>query len=107
MLEILRVEQRTGQLVGTALLRYREFLSPPRQWPLYPMPDVCSCPSCRLDDVRNARDVLEDALEQLPPRARAELRRRVMALDKEYRRRTLPDLWSDQETWWRRRLTVH
>ncbi|WP_051896949.1 hypothetical protein [Kibdelosporangium aridum] len=101
------MEKRTGQFVGSALRRYQEFLSPPRRWPLYPVPDDCPCPSCCLDDVRNARDVLEDALAQLPPRARAELRRRVMALDKEYRRRTLPDLWSDQESWWRRRLTVN
>ncbi|MFE4397771.1 MULTISPECIES: hypothetical protein [Streptomycetaceae] len=92
-----------------ALRRYREFLRPPGRRPLYPQESHCPCPGCSFDDVRHARDVLEEALERLPERARAELGRLVKALDTVFLHRTLPDPFADRrqwrtEFWWYRRL---
>lgn len=92
-----------------ALRRYRAFLEPPGSRPRYPQDAECSCRGCSFDDVRHARDVLELVLAQLSVRARAELRRRVVTLDTEYLRRTLPDPFAGSrqwrsDLWWRRRL---
>lgn len=92
-----------------ALRRYREFLHPPGRRPLYPRESYCSCTWCSFDDVRYARDVLEEVLERLPERARAELGRLVKPMDAVFLRRTLPDpfvhrrQWRTQ-FWWYRRL---
>lgn len=75
---------------GKALRRYWAFLYPAGSRPLYPQDAACRCRSCALDDVRHARDVLEQALGLLPSREGAELRRVVQQLDDLYRRRTLP-----------------
>ncbi|MEU6676508.1 hypothetical protein [Streptomyces sp. NPDC046925] len=61
--------------------------------------------------MRHARDVLADVLQQLPARARGELRRHVARLDDTYRARTLPDPFADRrpwrsDRWWRRRLAA-
>ncbi|MER5197255.1 hypothetical protein ACWD3J_29345 [Streptomyces sp. NPDC002755] len=92
-----------------ALRRYREFLHPPGRRPLYPRESFCSCPGCSFDDVRHARDVLEEVMERLPERARAELVRRVKLLDAVFLRRTLPDPFAHRrewrtQFWWYRRL---
>ncbi|MDY0813296.1 hypothetical protein [Kitasatospora purpeofusca] len=92
-----------------ALRRYREFLNPPGRRPLYPQKSHCSCSGCSFDDVRHARDVLEEILERLPERARAELGRLVEPLDTAFLRRTLPDPFAHRrqwrtEFWWYRRL---
>ncbi|MFE1922193.1 hypothetical protein ACFW91_06440 [Streptomyces asoensis] len=92
-----------------ALRRYREFLRPPGSRPLYPREAFCGCPGCSFDDVRYARDVLEDILRRLPERTRAELDRLVRPLDAELLRRTLPDPFAHRrqwrtEYWWYRRL---
>ncbi|MFR9797432.1 hypothetical protein ACL02U_16200 [Streptomyces sp. MS06] len=94
-----------------ALRRYRAFLEPSGRRPLYPQDAHCSCRGCSLDDVRHARDVLEEVLQRLPSRSRAELKRRVARLDAGYLERTLPDPFAERrqwraDLWWRRRLTV-
>ncbi|MFD8598003.1 hypothetical protein ACFV1L_23645 [Kitasatospora sp. NPDC059646] len=92
-----------------ALRRYRAFSLPSGRRPRYPQGAECSCRGCSFDDVRHARDVLDDVLRQLPARAREELGRRVAVLDAAYARRTLPDPFADgrqwrPDRWWRRRL---
>ncbi|MFD8952511.1 hypothetical protein ACFV0B_27070 [Streptomyces xanthophaeus] len=92
-----------------ALRRYREFLHRPGRRPLYPREAFCSCDCCSFDDVRHARDVLEEVLEQLPEQARAELGRLVEPMDAMFLRRTLPDPFVHRrqwrtEFWWYRRL---
>ncbi|GAA4888824.1 hypothetical protein ACFPM3_18755 [Streptomyces coeruleoprunus] len=92
-----------------ALRRYEAFLRPPGRRPLYPQDEECSCRHCSFDDVRHARDVLEEVLRQLPPRASAELARLVASLDRAYLRRTLPDPFAGErqwraDRWWHRRL---
>lgn len=92
-----------------ALRRYQTFLEPLGRRPLYPQDAECSCRGCSFDDVRHARDVLELVLEQLPVRARAELKRKVVSLDTVYLKRTLPDPFAHcrqwrSDLWWRRRL---
>ncbi|WP_327420405.1 hypothetical protein OG612_38345 [Streptomyces sp. NBC_01527] len=94
-----------------ALRRYQAFLQPPGRRPLYPQDAHCSCSGCSFDDVRHARDVLEEVLQRLPFRARAELKHQVTALDAVYLDRTLPDPFADRrqwrvDLWWHRRLTV-
>lgn len=61
------------------------------------------------DDVRHARDVLDEVMRRLPPRARTEPARRVAPLDAAYLARTLPDPFARERQWraalwWRRRL---
>ncbi len=92
-----------------ALQRYREFLRPPGRRPLYPRESSCDCTWCSFDDVRHARDVLEEVLERLPERARGELARLVRRLDTEFLRRTLQDPFAHRRRWrirfwWYRRL---
>jgi hypothetical protein len=92
-----------------ALRRYRAFALSPGRGSLYPQDAECSCRGCSFDDVRHARDVLDEVLQQLPAGAREELRRRVASLDAAYLQRTLPDPFADQrqwrsDLWWRRRL---
>ncbi|MET8450728.1 hypothetical protein [Streptomyces sp. NPDC005209] len=91
-----------------ALRRYRAFLSRPGLRTLYPREAFCpSCPGCALDDVRHARDVLAEILPLLPPRARGELRRALLTLDRHYRTRTLPDPLAaarGEAPWWHGRL---
>ncbi|MFE0516803.1 hypothetical protein [Streptomyces sp. NPDC058964] len=114
-LAILRLEQLSEDYfvhpgsTDRALRRYRAFLAPPGRRPLYPQDSVCSCRGCSFDDVRHARDVLAEVLRQLPHRSRAELTRRVVALDAVYLGRTLPDPFAEHrqwrsDLWWRRRL---
>ncbi|MFF3563694.1 hypothetical protein ACFYXS_26965 [Streptomyces sp. NPDC002574] len=88
---------------------YQAFALPPGRRPRYPQEAECSCRGCSFDDVRHARDVLDEVLRQLPSRARAELVRRMASLDAGYLRRTLPDPFAGQrqwrpDLWWRRRL---
>ncbi|MEV1065416.1 hypothetical protein [Streptomyces sp. NPDC050263] len=89
-----------------ALRRYRRFLRTPGLGILYPRTSVCpSCPGCGLDDVRYARDILDETLSRLPPRPRAELIGAVRALDRGYLLRTLPHpLLRPPLPWWHRRL---
>ncbi|MET8624387.1 hypothetical protein ABZW30_11630 [Kitasatospora sp. NPDC004669] len=90
-----------------ALRRYRQFLSPPGTRPRYPRALHCTCRGCSFDDVRHARDVLDEVLSVLPPGPRAELARLVRPLDAAYLRRTLPDpltRFSWPAPWWYRRL---
>ncbi|WP_316520732.1 hypothetical protein [Kitasatospora brasiliensis] len=114
-LAVLRTERlNPGYLIhpgdtDRALRRYREFLHPPGRRPLYPQEAECSCSGCSFDDVRHARDVLEEILPILPPRARAELVRVLRPLDAALLRRTLPDPFTHRrswrtEFWWYRRL---
>lgn len=91
-----------------ALRRYAAFLRPPGRRPLYPQETGCSCRGCSFEDIRHARDVLEEVLRRLPPRPQGELRDRVRALDVGYAGRTLPDRftvrrpWRPDRWWWRR-----
>jgi hypothetical protein len=92
-----------------ALRRYQAFSLSPGRRPRYPQDADCSCRGCSFDDVRHARDVLDEVLRELPARAREELRRRVAVVDAAYLRRTLPDPFADRrqwrsDLWWRRRL---
>ncbi|WP_329333637.1 hypothetical protein OG866_10540 [Streptomyces sp. NBC_00663] len=92
-----------------ALRRYRQFLQPEGRRPRYPQDAECACRGCSFDDVRHARDVLDETLARLPPRPRAELARLVADLDATYLRRTLPDPFAAEgqwqsDLWWRRRL---
>ncbi|MFI9173203.1 hypothetical protein [Streptomyces lincolnensis] len=97
-------------VIAYALRRYRAFLSPSGSRPRYPYLDDCSCRGCSLRDVRHARDVLDAAVRELPPRARGELGRVVAALDRGYLARTLPDPLAETrrrrgaDGWWHRRL---
>jgi hypothetical protein len=84
---------------GTALRRHRAFLHLAGRRPLYPQYAVCSWRGCAFDDVRHARDVLEQVLGPLPSGEGAELRRLVQPLDDRYRRRTLPDPFAHRRTW--------
>ncbi|WP_236583068.1 hypothetical protein [Streptomyces sp. MBT53] len=93
-----------------ALRRYRAFLQAPGRRPLYPQDAECSCRGCSLDDVRHARDVLEEVMQQLPPWPRAQLERQVRELDARYVERTLPDPFAAErqwrsDLWWRCRLS--
>jgi hypothetical protein len=94
-----------------ALRRYREFTNRPGRRPLYPQPADCGCRYDSFDDVRHARDVLDEVLQRLPPRARGELGRQVAALDARYLARTLPDPFADERrpwsggAWWHGRLS--
>ncbi|WP_405715418.1 hypothetical protein OG264_37430 [Streptomyces xanthophaeus] len=114
-LAVHRVEYLSGSFyihpgaTDCALRRYREFLHPPGRRPLYPRESYCSCTWCSFDDVRHARDVLEEVLERLPERARAELSRLVKSLDAVFLHRTLPDPFAHRrqwrtQLWWYRRL---
>ncbi|MFD4658670.1 hypothetical protein ACFWP2_23920 [Kitasatospora sp. NPDC058444] len=115
-LAVHRIEARsdswylTSGATDRALRRFRAFLHPPGRRPLYPQESmVTSCPGCAFDDVRHARDVLQEVLDRLPPRARAELARLVRPLDTALRDRTLPDPFAHRrqwrtEFWWYRRL---
>ena len=92
-----------------ALRRYRQFLRPEGRRPRYPQDSECSCRGCSFDDVRHARDVLDETLSRLPPRPRAELAGLIADLDATYLRRTLPDPFAAErqwqaDLWWRRRL---
>ncbi|MFF6784741.1 hypothetical protein [Streptomyces sp. NPDC012510] len=89
-------------VTARALLRYRDFLSPPGSRPRYPFLSDCDCRGCSLDDVRHVRDVLGMVLRRLPPRARTELGRLVASLDAVYLERTLPDPFVDTRREWRR-----
>ncbi|WP_149826370.1 hypothetical protein [Streptomyces tailanensis] len=93
-------------VTDSALRRYRAFLRPPGRRPRYPFLDDCTCRGCSLRDVRHARAMLDTVLRDLPPRARAELRRLVAPLDVGYLARTLPDPLADalRDPWWYRRL---
>jgi hypothetical protein len=54
----------------------------------------------------DARDVLQRALEVLPPCRAAELRGPVRKLDRAFAAKTLPDPFADPGLpWWHRRLT--
>ncbi|CAM5514972.1 hypothetical protein STENM223S_03177 [Streptomyces tendae] len=110
-----RVERLSGDYyvypgaTDRALRQYRAFLQPPGRRPLYPQNAECSCRGCSFDDVRHARDVLEEVLRQLPPRPRAQMQSQVRALDAKYVERTLPDPFAADrqwrsDLWWRRRL---
>ncbi|MFJ3306395.1 hypothetical protein ACIPSA_25390 [Streptomyces sp. NPDC086549] len=114
-LAILRLERLSDDYfvypgaTDRALRRYRAFLAPPGRRPLYPQYSECGCRGCSFDDVRHARDVLDEVLRQLSSRPRAELRRQVVSLDAAYVRRTLPDPFAASrqwrsDLWWRRRL---
>jgi hypothetical protein len=97
-------------VTGAALRRYRDFLRPAGRGTRYPYSDDCGCPACSLRDVRHARHLLDTAVRNLPPRARAELGRFVASLDAVYLARTLPDPLADArrvwrpDAWWYRRL---
>ncbi|MGW4378814.1 hypothetical protein [Kitasatospora sp. NPDC004531] len=92
-----------------ALRRYRAFALAPGRCALYPQDAQCPCRGCSFDDVRHARDVLDQVIRALPARARRELARHVAVLDAAYLRRTLPDPFADRrqwraDRWWHRRL---
>jgi hypothetical protein len=69
-----------------------------------------SCPGCEYLDVAVVRDGLEAVTQVLPPRARAELRRLLVRLDRGFRRRTMSDSgpklrWTGEPLpWWHRRI---
>ncbi|MDA3630875.1 hypothetical protein OU415_36000 [Saccharopolyspora sp. WRP15-2] len=86
--------------VGWALKRYRRFLRRPGRWLYLPRADLYSP-----HDPADARDELELLLSELPPRTRAELRRILVPLDEEFRRRTFRDpVLERPAAWWRQRL---
>ena len=108
------VERRAGDCrlhpgaTERALRRYRAFVWPPGGRPRCPRDAECSCRGCAFDDVRHARDVLDDVVRRLPRRARAEPARRVAPLDAAYLACTLPDPFAQERqwrggAWWRRR----
>ncbi|GHB30345.1 hypothetical protein GCM10010331_15910 [Streptomyces xanthochromogenes] len=80
-----------------------------RQRPPYPQEPSGSCTWCFFDDVRHARDMLEEALERLPEPARLERGRIVKPVDAVFLRRALPVPFTHRrrwrtECWWCRRL---
>jgi hypothetical protein len=91
---------------------YRAFLRGPGTRLRLIASECPSCPGCQYDDVAVVRDALQAVLGVLPPLARTELRRLLVRLDTEFRRRTLPDLDPNRRTdwsgmpypWWHRRL---
>ncbi|GAA3476722.1 hypothetical protein [Streptomyces yanii] len=92
---------------AAALRRCHSFFGLPGRT-LYPGLADCPCRGCPLDDVTLARDVLDDVLALLPPRAQAEPGRLVALIDRELFRRTLPDPRAPghpwlREAWWRMR----
>lgn len=92
-----------------ALRRYGEFLGGSRRGALYPQRADCTCRWCEMDDVTQARDVLDIVMGCLPPRARGELRALVAPLDVRCWLRTLPDPFLERrywcpEAWWHHRL---
>ncbi|GAA5193481.1 hypothetical protein GCM10023322_55600 [Rugosimonospora acidiphila] len=69
-----------------------------------------ACPGCQYVDVAVVRDGLEAVVRLLPSPARAEMRRLLTRLDRDFRRRTLPDSspearWNGEPLpWWHRRI---
>ncbi|WP_433725678.1 hypothetical protein ACQP0C_31030 [Nocardia sp. CA-129566] len=51
-----------------ALRQYRKLLRRPGRIP-FPDRTFCLCPICTIDGARSARQVLDEVLSQLPPRA--------------------------------------
>ncbi|MEU3567608.1 hypothetical protein AB0E96_04125 [Kitasatospora sp. NPDC036755] len=89
--------------------RHRAFTLPTGRRPRYPQGAHGSCRGCSFDDVRHARDVLDQLLRELPARAREEPGRRVAVPEAACLRRTPPDPFADRrqrrpDPWWRRRL---
>ncbi|MFZ3467741.1 hypothetical protein ACODT3_38685 [Streptomyces sp. 4.24] len=92
----------------TALFWYRQFLAGPGRY-LEIGHAVCPCPSDSLEDVAEARDVLEHVALLLPVPARREFRAFLSRLDAELWRRTLPDPFAFRDPrrrggWWHQRL---
>jgi hypothetical protein len=93
----------------TALIWCRRFLNQPGRH-LYIPYAVCPCPSDSLEDVAEARDMLEHAVALLPAPAHRELRALLTVLDEELWRRTLPDPFAMRDPgrrhgrWWHHRL---
>ena len=91
--------------VADALIRYRNLLRRPGRY-LY-ISWSAGCPIC---EDHEARDVLDEALRRLPPRARADLAGLVTPLDEEFLHRTLPDPLAHRDpwrasAWWRQRIS--
>ncbi|THA47821.1 hypothetical protein E6R62_30170 [Streptomyces sp. A1136] len=84
--------------VEVALHWYRQFLAQPGRYLEIPYA-VCPCPSDSLEDVAEARDMLERVLPLLPAPARQELEDTVVRLDEELWRRTLPDPFAGRDPW--------
>ncbi|MFE2170174.1 hypothetical protein ACFXB3_34715 [Streptomyces sp. NPDC059447] len=99
--------------VEILLNMYRTFLRRPGNR-LRLSPSLCeSCPGCARDDVALVRDELAELYRGLPSEARHALGRVLHALDKEFRRRTLPasvpfrigpDWRGRPYAWWHRRV---
>jgi hypothetical protein len=87
-----------------ALIRYREFVYQPERL------DPGLCPACPGCDPLYGRDVLEQVLHLLPPRAMADLQRVMAPLDHTFERRTVHDPFIGRvsewaaERWWRQRF---
>lgn len=92
------------------LLTYRKFLRQPGQKLRLDASQAPACPSCQYEDLAVVRDALEAVTRLLPSAARAEMRRLLGRLDRELRRRTIPDSrprrsWADEPLpWWHRRI---
>lgn len=93
----------------TALYWCRRLLARPGRYLEVPYA-VCPCPSDSLEDVTEARDVLERAVVLLPVPARRELEALLAVLDADLWRRTLPDPFAFRDPrrraggWWHHRL---
>jgi hypothetical protein len=104
---IARFEQRRRWPGGVAdaLRTYRWFLRRPGRWLRLTPTDRDPC--C---DPMVARDLLEAALQALPRRGQAELRRLIEPLDADFYRRTIPDpFWRPPygpyaDRWWNHRM---
>lgn len=93
--------------VAVALARFESFLRRSDRYLWLPGIEM-DCPCC---SPLEARDDLETVLSRLPPKARADLMRRLSWADEQFERRTLPDpvarqiaVWQPGEAWWRQRL---
>ena len=100
---------RPGRTVGL-LRKYHDFLRQPGRTLRLVASGCPSCPSCQYEDVAVVRDALDVVTRALPPSACAEMRRLLIRLDHEFRRRTLPDSnpkasWNGEPLpWWHHRI---
>ncbi|GAA1992433.1 hypothetical protein [Catenulispora subtropica] len=86
--------------VADAVASYRGLLRQPGRI-LYV--DIDDCPCC---DPVHFRDQLDDVIRALPRGGGNDLRRLVAKLDREFERRTLPDIYAEpngDHRWWRYR----
>jgi hypothetical protein len=102
-------ETRMGMAPGVVAKFYRRYRTlvgrPGSRWLELASEDNCPCGFCEPDPVEELRDLLDQVLRRLPPKAQGELTRLLAPLDAAFLRRTWLDrLISPGDPWWWRRV---